>query len=42
MFTVDLSNEQAFLEYCNAIDLSEFHGATFQVGSEVTGVIEAA
>lgn len=36
---IDLSNEQAFLEYCNAIDLSAYHGVTFAVGSEVTGVI---
>jgi hypothetical protein len=36
----DLSNEQAFLEFCNSIDLSAYQGATFTVGSEVTGVIE--
>jgi hypothetical protein len=36
---IDHSNEQAFLEYCNSIDLSDYHGATFQVGSEITGVI---
>lgn len=37
---IDLSNEQAFLEYCNSIDLSAYNGATFMVGSEVTGVVE--
>jgi hypothetical protein len=39
MNSIDLSNEQAFLEYCNAIDLTALNGATFMVGSEVTGVI---
>jgi hypothetical protein len=38
---IDLSNEQAFLEFCDSIDLSAYNGATFTVGSEVTGVIEA-
>lgn len=39
MSHVDLSNEPAFLEYCNAIDLSAYNGAIFMVGPEVTGVI---
>lgn len=38
---IDLSNEQDFLQFCDSIDLTELAGATFQVGSEVTGVIEA-
>jgi hypothetical protein len=42
MFTIDLSNEQSFLEFCDSIDLSAYNGATFQVGSEVTGIITAA
>lgn len=40
MYHIDLSNEQAFLEFCDSIDLSAYGGATFTVGSEVTGVIE--
>lgn len=39
MSNLDLSNEQSFLEFCDSIDLSAYNGATFQVGSEVTGVI---
>lgn len=39
MATIDISNEQSFLEFCDSIDLSQYNGATFQVGSEVTGVI---
>lgn len=42
MESIDISNEQAFLAYCDAIDLSAVAGATFQVGSEVTGTIEQA
>lgn len=38
---IDLSNEQDFLQYCESIDLTPMAGATFQVGSEVTGTIEA-
>lgn len=38
--SIDLSNEQDFLKFCDSIDLTPFDGATFQVGSEVTGVIE--
>lgn len=38
--SIDLSNEQDFLQFCDSIDLTPFDGATFQVGSEVTGVIE--
>lgn len=40
MNNIDLSNEQAFLEFCDSIDLSAYNGVTFTVGSEVTGVIE--
>ena len=36
---VDLRNERAFLEYCNAIYLSAYNGAIFMVGREVTGFI---
>jgi hypothetical protein len=39
MATIDISNEHSFLEFCNSIDLSQFNGATFQVGFEVTGLI---
>jgi hypothetical protein len=39
MNTIDLSNMEAFLEYCDSIDLSAYSGATITVGSEVTGVI---
>jgi hypothetical protein len=39
--TLDLSNEQDFLQFCDSIDLTSVAGATFQVGSEVTGTIEA-
>jgi len=39
MSHVDLSNKRAFLEYCNAIDLSAYNGAIFMVGPEVTGFI---
>jgi hypothetical protein len=39
MSHVDLRNERAFLEYCNAIDLSAYNGAIFMVGREVTGFI---
>ncbi|MFC5550254.1 hypothetical protein [Massilia aerilata] len=38
---LDLSNEQDFLQFCDSIDLTQHVGATFQVGSEVTGVVEA-
>lgn len=38
---MDLSNEQDFLQFCESIDLSDVDGATFVVGSEVTGTIEA-
>jgi len=38
---LDLSNEQAFLQFCDSIDLTQHAGATFQVGSEVTGIVEA-
>jgi hypothetical protein len=38
---LDLSNEQDFLKFCDSIDLSQHAGATFQVGSDVTGVVEA-
>lgn len=37
---MDLSNEQAFLAFCDAIDLSAIQGARFEVGSEVTGTID--
>jgi len=39
MHTIDLSNMDTFLEYCDSIDLSAYCGATITVGSEVTGVI---
>ena len=39
--SLDQSNLQDFLQLCDSIDLSQYAGATFQVGSEVTGVIEA-
>ena len=39
MDNIDLSNMEAFLKYCDSIDLSAYHGATITVGSEVTGVI---
>jgi hypothetical protein len=38
---MDLSNVQDFLQFCDSIDLSACDGATFKVGPEVTGVIEA-
>lgn len=38
---LDLSNEQDFLQFCDSIDLTALAGATFQVGSEVTGTVEA-
>lgn len=37
---IDLSNEQDFLKFCDSIDLTPYAGATFEVDSEVTGVIE--
>jgi hypothetical protein len=37
---IDLSNEQDFLKFCDSIDLTAHAGATFEVDSEVTGVIE--
>lgn len=40
MYNLDLSNKQDFLKFCESIDLTPFVGATFQVGSEITGVIE--
>jgi hypothetical protein len=40
MPAVDISNEQAFLEFCDSIDLSAMKGATFEVGSEVTGTVD--
>lgn len=40
MCNLDLSNEQDFLKFCASIDLTPVAGATFQVGSEVTGTIE--
>jgi len=40
MCNLDLSNEQDFLQFCASIDLTPVAGATFQVGSEVTGTIE--
>jgi hypothetical protein len=42
MQTLDLSNEQDFLQFCDSIDLTDFAGATFMVGSEVTGTVEAS
>lgn len=41
MQTIDLSNEQDFLQFCASIDLTAVDGATFMVGSEVTGTIDA-
>lgn len=38
---MDLSNVQDFLQFCESIDLTDVNGATFKVGSEVTGTIEA-
>jgi hypothetical protein len=38
--SIDLSNEQDFLDFCNDIDLTPYAGATFEVDSEITGVIE--
>ena len=38
---LDLSNIDDFLQFCDSIDLTDVAGATFQVGSDVTGVIEA-
>lgn len=38
---MDLSNVQDFLQFCDSIDLTDVDGATFKVGSEVTGTIEA-
>jgi len=40
MYNLDLSNKQDFLKFCESIDLTPYVGATFQVGSEITGVIE--
>ena len=37
----DLSNLDDFLQFCDSIDLSDLAGATFQVGTDITGVIEA-
>lgn len=37
---IDLSNEQDFLQFCDSIDLTPYAGATFEVDSEITGVIE--
>lgn len=39
MDNIDISNMDAFLKYCDSIDLSAFNGATITVGSEVTAVI---
>jgi hypothetical protein len=38
---IDHSNLDDFLQFCDSIDLTPYAGATFQVGSEVTGIIEA-
>lgn len=38
---IDLSNQQDFLQFCDSIDLTAVAGATFQVGSDITGTIEA-
>lgn len=38
---LDLSDEQAFLQFCDSIDLTPLAGAVVMVGSEITATIEA-